>query len=145
MLWLLQPTPALFLETWMRSFFRAKIHRATVTQADLDYEGSLSIDRDLMDAAGLAGFEEVHIWNITRGTRLATYAIEAERGSGVICVNGAAAHLVHVGDLIIIATFHLVARAEDAPAPAVVRVDEKNRIIGTEPEVPGPNTALKRR
>ena len=129
----------------MRSFFRAKIHRATVTQADLDYEGSLSIDRDLMDAAGIAGFEEVHIWNITRGTRLATYAIEAERGSGVICGNGAAAHLVHVGDLIIIATFHLVARAEDAPAPAVVRVDEKNRIIGTEPEVPGPNTALKRR
>ena len=95
----------------MRSFFRAKIHRATVTQADLNYEGSMSIDRDLMDAADIAEFEEVHIWNVTRGTRLTTYAIEAERGSGVICVNGAAAHLVHVGDLIIIATYHLVERA----------------------------------
>ena len=129
----------------MRSFFRAKIHRATVTQADLDYEGSLSIDRDLMDAADIAEFEEVHVWNVTRGTRLTTYAIEAERGSGVICVNGAAAHLVHVGDLIIIATYHLVERAGDAPAPIVVRVDGKNRVTGTEPEVAGPKTAPKRR
>ncbi len=128
----------------MRSFFRAKIHRATVTQADLDYEGSLSIDRDLMDAAGIAEFEEVHVWNVTRGTRLTTYAIEAERGSGVICVNGAAAHLVHVGDLVIIATYHLVARAEDAPPPVVVRVDANNRITGTHPEVAGPKVAPKR-
>lgn len=128
----------------MRSFFRAKIHRATVTQADLDYEGSISIDRDLMDAADIAEFEEVHIWNVTRGTRLTTYAIEGPRGSGVICVNGAAANLVHVGDLIIIATFHLVERAEDAPAPKVVRVDEKNRITGTHPEIAGPERALKR-
>ncbi|MBI4723505.1 MAG: aspartate 1-decarboxylase [Rhodomicrobium sp.] len=122
----------------MRSFFRAKIHRATVTQADLDYEGSLSIDRDLMDAADIAEFEEVHIWNVTRGARLTTYAIEAERGSGIICVNGAAAHLVHVGDLIIIATFQLVERAEDAPPPIVVRVDGKNRITGTHAEIAGP-------
>jgi aspartate 1-decarboxylase len=128
----------------MRSFFRAKIHRATVTQADLNYEGSISIDRDLMDAADIAEFEEVHLWNVTRGTRLATYAIEGERGSGVICVNGAAAHLVNVGDMIIIATFHLVERAEDAPAPVVVRVDEKNRIIGMEPEVAGPKTPMTR-
>ncbi len=98
-----------------------------------------------MDAADIAEFEEVHVWNVTRGTRLTTYAIEAERGSGVICVNGAAAHLVHIGDLIIIATYHLVARAEDAPAPIVVRVDEKNRITGTEPEVAGPKTAPKGR
>ncbi len=128
----------------MRSFFRAKIHRATVTQADLDYEGSLSIDRDLMDAAGIAEFEEVHVWNVTRGTRLATYAIEAERGSGVICVNGAAAHLVHVGDLIIITTYHLVESAEDAPPPVVVRVDANNRITGTHPEIAGPKVAPKR-
>ncbi|MGO9545803.1 MAG: aspartate 1-decarboxylase [Rhodomicrobium sp.] len=127
----------------MRSFFRAKIHRATVTQADLNYEGSLSIDRDLMDAADIAEFEEVHVWNVTRGTRLSTYAIQAERGSGVICVNGAAAHLVHVGDLIIISTYHLVARAEDAPPPVVVRVDENNRIAGTHPEIAGPNMAAK--
>ena len=125
-------------------FFRAKIHRATVTQADLDYEGSLSIDRDLMDAADIAEFEEVHVWNVTRGTRLSTYAIEAERGSGTICVNGAAAHLVRA------ATCHhrdvpSVARAEDAPAPIVVRVDGKNRVIGTEPEVAGPKTAPGRR
>ncbi len=104
----------------------------------------MSIDRDLMDAADIAEFEEVHVWNVTRGTRLTTYAIEGERGSGVICINGAAAHLVHVGDLIIVATYHLVARAEDAPAPIVVRVDAKNRIIGTEPEVAGPRIAPKR-
>lgn len=128
----------------MRSFFRAKIHRATVTQADLDYEGSISIDRDLMDAADIAEFEEVHVWNVTRGTRLTTYAIEGERGSGVICVNGAAAHLVHVGDLVIIATYHLAARPEDAPPPKVVRVDGKNRIIGTHPEIAGPKRAAER-
>ncbi|MGB8736194.1 MAG: aspartate 1-decarboxylase [Rhodomicrobium sp.] len=128
----------------MRSFFRAKIHRATVTQADLDYEGSLSIDRDLMDAADIAEFEEVHVWNVTRGTRLSTYAIAGDRGSGVICVNGAAAHLVHVGDLVIITTYHLVARAEDAPPPVVVRVDANNRITGTHPEIAGPKVAPKR-
>jgi aspartate 1-decarboxylase len=128
----------------MRSFFRAKIHRATVTQADLNYEGSLSIDRDLMDAADIAEFEEVHVWNVTRGSRLSTYAIAAERGSGVICVNGAAAHLVHVGDLIIITTYQWVARAEDAPPPIVVRVDANNRITGTHPEVAGPKIAPER-
>jgi aspartate 1-decarboxylase len=128
----------------MRSFFRAKIHRATVTQADLDYEGSLSIDRDLMDAADIAPFEEVHVWNVTRGTRLITYAIEAPAGSGVICVNGAAAHLVHVGDLIIVTTYHLVAGPEDAPPPKVVRVDGQNRITGTHPEIAGPERPAKR-
>ncbi len=128
----------------MRSFFRAKIHRATVTQADLNYEGSLSIDRDLMEAADIAEFEEVHVWNVTRGSRLSTYAIAAERGSGVICVNGAAAHLVHVGDLVIITTYHWVQRAEDAPAPIVVRVDGNNRITGTHPEIAGPNVAPDR-
>jgi aspartate 1-decarboxylase len=89
----------------MRSCLRSKIHRATVTHADLHYEGSLSIDRWLMDEADIAPFEEVHVWNITRGTRLTTYAIEAPARSGVICANGAAAHLINVGNLIIIATF----------------------------------------
>jgi aspartate 1-decarboxylase len=72
--------------------FKSKIHRATVTHADLEYEGSLSIDRDLMVAANIIPYEEVHIWNITSGTRLVTYAMEAPGGSGIICANGAAAH-----------------------------------------------------
>ena len=122
----------------MRSFFRSKIHRATVTHADLRYEGSLSIDRSLMDAADIAPFEEVHIWNVTRGTRLTTYAIEAPPGSGVICANGAAAHHNSVGDLIIIATFQLVASPADATAPVVIQVDERNRAIGKRAEVAGP-------
>jgi aspartate 1-decarboxylase len=110
----------------------------TVTHADLQYEGSLSIDRSLMDAADIAPFEEVHIWNVTRGTRLATYAIEAPSRSGVICANGAAAHHISVGDLIIIATFQLVASPADATAPVVIQVDERNRAIGKCAEVAGP-------
>lgn len=125
----------------MRRMFKSKIHRATVTGADLNYEGSLSIDRTLMQAAGILPFQEVHIWNVTRGTRLATYAIEAPHESGVICANGAAAHLVSEGDLIIIATF---ANMPDVPvdyAPVVVRVDGGNRICGYEPEIAGPSVA----
>ena len=122
----------------MRSFFRSKIHRATVTHADLDYEGSLSIDRDLMELADIAAFEEVHVWNVSRGTRLTTYAIEADRGSGTICANGAAAHLVHVGDIIIIATFQIVSAPGEAEPPRVVRVDDQNRFLDDEPELAGP-------
>jgi aspartate 1-decarboxylase len=123
-----------------RTFFKSKIHRATVTHADLDYEGSVSIDEDLMDAAGIWEYEAVHIWNITRGTRLQTYAIRGERGSGVICINGAAAHLNRPGDLVILATF---AELEDAEArahePKVVLVDRENRIVLKDAvEVPGP-------
>ena len=88
-----------------RTFFKAKIHRATVTHADLDYEGSVTIDEDLMDAAGIWNYEAVHVWNITRGTRLQTYALKGPRGSGVICINGAAAHLNQPGDQVILATF----------------------------------------
>jgi aspartate 1-decarboxylase len=122
----------------MRSFLRSKIHRATVTHADLRYEGSLSIDRVLMEAADIAPFEEVHVWNITRGTRLVTYAIEAPRDSRVICANGAAAHLVGVDDLIIIATFQLVPGPVDAKAPVVIHVDERNRAVAKRAEVAGP-------
>lgn len=109
--------------------FKSKIHRATVTQADLDYEGSLTIDQDLMDAADILPHEEVHVWNVTRGTRLSTYAMIGARGSGVICVNGAAAHLVEPGDVIIISTFALLADADARThRPRVVLVDANNRI-----------------
>src|SRR5262245_35571533 len=85
--------------------FKSKIHRATVTHADLDYEGSVTIDADLLDAADILPNEAVHIWNVTRGTRLVTYALEGPRGTGCIAVNGAAAHLNKPGDLVILATF----------------------------------------
>ena len=78
--------------------FKSKIHRATVTHADLDYEGSVTISGELMDAAGMLEHEQVHIWNVTRGTRLVTYTLRGEDGSGIICINGAAAHLMSPGD-----------------------------------------------
>lgn len=122
-----------------RTIFNGKIHRCVVTQADLDYEGSLTIDADLMKAANIAQYEMVHVWNITRGTRLTTYAIEGESGSGVMCVNGAAAHLNKPGDLIIVATFvEMTDEEAKNHVPHVVRVDERNRIISTAAEVPGP-------
>ena len=123
-----------------RTFFKSKIHRATVTHADLDYEGSVTIDEDLMDASGIWDYEAVHVWNITRGTRLQTYAIKGERGSGIICINGAAAHLNRPGDMVILATF---AELEDSEArthvPRVVLVDAKNRMVARDvTEVAGP-------
>ncbi len=123
-----------------RTFFKSKIHRATVTHADLDYEGSVSIDEDLLEAAGIWEYEAVHIWNITRGTRLQTYAIRGERGSGTICINGAAAHLNRPGDLVILATF---AELEESEArvhkPVVVLVDRQNKIVARDVvEVAGP-------
>jgi aspartate 1-decarboxylase len=108
---------------------KSKIHRATVTRADLDYEGSLTIDASLLEAADILPYEEIHVWNVTRGTRLVTYAMAGEPGSGDVGVNGAGAHLVHPGDLVIIATY---TELEDADArvhrPKVVLVDGKNRI-----------------
>ncbi len=123
-----------------RTFFKSKIHRATVTHADLDYEGSVSIDEDLMDAAGIWEYEAVHIWNITRGTRLQTYAIKGQRGSGVVCINGAAAHLNKPGDLVILATFAELEESEARThAPVVVLVDRSNRIVAKDAiEVAGP-------
>ncbi len=123
-----------------RSIFKSKIHRATVTDADLEYEGSVSIDEDLLDAAGIWEYEEVHIWNITRGTRLTTYAIKGPRGSGTICINGAAAHLNKPGDRVILATFAQMDEAEARRhVPQVVLVDEENRIVAKDArEVPGP-------
>jgi len=119
--------------------FLGKLHRVTVTQADLHYEGSVTIDADLLDAAGILPHEEVHIWDVTSGNRLSTYALEGPRGSGVICINGAAAHLVSPGDLVIIATF---GDMEDAEArqhtPTVVFVDPDNRITEISAERAGP-------
>jgi aspartate 1-decarboxylase len=120
--------------------FKSKIHRATVTEADLDYEGSVTIDASLMEAADILPHEKVAIWNVTRGTRLETYALAGAPGSGVICINGAAAHLMQPRDLVIIATFADYDEAEARTlTPKVVRVDEQNRIVqrGTE-ELAGP-------
>lgn len=124
-----------------RKFLRAKIHRATVTQADLDYEGSLTLPPDLMRASDIAAYESVHVWNVTRGTRLETYAIEGVEGSRDICANGAAAHGIRPGDLIIVATFNfLMANTLDVcpPDPRVVFVDGENKIVRVGSEIPGP-------
>jgi aspartate 1-decarboxylase len=113
----------------LRKILRAKIHRATVTAAELDYIGSITIDRDLMEAAGLAEWECVLVANLANGTRHETYVIPGERGSGVICINGAAAHLVGVGDKVIIMCFALMDEAERAAhRPKLVLVDEANRV-----------------
>jgi len=119
--------------------FKSKIHRATVTQADVDYEGSVSIDEELMELAQIGEHEAVHIWNVTRGTRLMTYALKAPKGSRVICINGAAAHLMTPGDLVILATFcQLDAQEREGFEPTVVLVDEGNNPREIRPEVPGP-------
>ena len=112
-----------------RTMLKSKIHRATVTEANVEYEGSVTIDRDLMDAADLTQYEQVDIWNCTNGNRLTTYVIEGERGSGEICVNGAAAHLVKPHDIVIIASFVDVPDSEARTWKAKrVFVDHCNRI-----------------
>ncbi len=123
-----------------RKVFKSKLHRATVTHADVEYEGSVTIGEDLLEAADILEHEAVNIWNVTRGTRLETYALRGPRGSGLICVNGAAAHLCRPGDKVIIATF---CELEDAEArthkPTVVLLDDDNRIKEAKAtEVPGP-------
>ncbi len=109
---------------------RAKLHRASVTQCDLHYEGSVSIDQDLLDASGILPNEQVHIWNITNGARVMTYAIEAPRGSRTIGINGAAARYFQLQDRVIITTFAQMP-AEDARGhePTVVLLDEHNEIL----------------
>lgn len=125
----------------LRTVLNGKIHRATVTQADLHYVGSLTIDEELMRAADIREGERVQVVDITNGNRLETYAITGEPGTGVIGVNGAAAHLVHPGDLVIVITYVTVADdALDAHRPKVVHVDAANRIIelGQDPAAPVP-------
>ncbi|MCD8493442.1 MAG: aspartate 1-decarboxylase [Geovibrio sp.] len=114
----------------LRNMFKAKLHRATVTDANLNYEGSVTIDKDLLDASGILEFEKVDIWNITNGSRFSTYVLEGRRGSGEICLNGAAARLVQVGDRVIIATFAMMDEKElEGFKPTVVQLDEHNRIV----------------
>jgi aspartate 1-decarboxylase len=127
----------------MRIMMKSKIHRATVTQADLNYVGSVTLDAALMEAADLLEGEQVAIVDITNGARIETYAIPGERGSGVIGINGAAARLVHEGDLVIIISYGMFDDAEArALTPAVVHVDEKNRVvkIGNDPAEPVPGS-----
>jgi aspartate 1-decarboxylase len=114
----------------MRIMMKSKIHRASVTQADLHYVGSVTLDADLMEAADLLEGEQVAIVDITNGARIETYVIPGPRGSGVIGINGAAAHLVHPGDLVIIMSYgHFDDAEARALHPTVVHVDEKNRVV----------------
>ena len=114
----------------MRTMLKSKIHRATVTQADLHYVGSVTIDEDLLDAADLIPGEQVAIVDITNGARLETYVIPGERGSGQVCINGAAARLVAPGDVVILIAYGMLADAEARTfRPHVVFVDETNRIV----------------
>lgn len=112
-----------------RKMLKSKIHRARVTHADLDYEGSITIAAELLKAANILPFEAVNVWNVTAGTRFETYAIEGRPGSTAVCVNGAAAHLVTPGDIIIIASFIQLAEEQcQSFVPTVVFVDEQNQM-----------------
>ena len=114
-----------------RIMLRAKIHRASVTQCDLNYEGSCGIDEDLLDAADICEFEKIELYNVNNGERFSTYAIRGKRGTGEISLNGAAARLAQLGDLLIICTYAPMNEDEVAPyKPKIVFVDEKNRITG---------------
>jgi aspartate 1-decarboxylase len=108
---------------------KSKLHRATVTETNLDYEGSLTIDSDLLEAADILALEQIHVWDVTNGSRLITYALPGPRGSGVICVNGAGAHLIKTGDVVIIATYADLDDAETkAHQPRVVLLASGNRV-----------------
>jgi aspartate 1-decarboxylase len=123
-----------------RRMLKAKIHRALVTEANLDYEGSLTIPPELLERADILEHEAVQVWNVDRGTRFETYAITGERGTGSICVNGAAAHHAGPGDRIIIATFANVPESMVLEfRPIVVFVDDHNLAIRSGAEVPGPH------
>jgi aspartate 1-decarboxylase len=127
----------------MRIMMKSKIHRATVTQADLDYVGSVTLDAALMEAADLLEGEQVAIVDITNGARIETYVIPGPAGSGVIGINGAAAHLVHPGDLVIIMSYAVLGDSEArALKPHVVHVDDQNRVlkIGNDPAEPVPGS-----
>jgi len=113
----------------MTTMLKGKLHRATVTQADLDYEGSITVDEDLLDASGILVYEQVDVLNINNGQRFTTYTIPGPRGSGVVCVNGAAARLVQKNDLVIICAYtHMEAVKARNFAPKVVLLDENNRV-----------------
>ncbi|MFO1519744.1 MAG: aspartate 1-decarboxylase [bacterium] len=114
----------------LRSVLKSKIHRVTVTDADLHYEGSVSIDENLLKAADILPNEHVHVWDVTNGNRFETYALSAKKGSGTICINGAAAHLAKTGDIVIITSFAALDEKKlKKHVPKVVLVDSKNRIV----------------
>jgi len=119
------------------NMLKAKIHRATVTHAELHYEGSIAIDSLLLEASGIREYEQIHAWNINNGKRFVTYALRAEAGSGIISVNGSAAHRASPGDLVIIAAFAQLSEAELAAfQPTLVYVDADNRITHTNHAIP---------
>jgi aspartate 1-decarboxylase len=117
-----------------RLMFKSKIHRATVTAANLNYEGSLTVDADLLKAADILPYEQIHVWDVSNGARLVTYALPGPRGSGQVCVNGAGAHLIKPGDLVIVATYTLMSgRKAKKYEPTVVFVDAQNKPCDADP------------
>ena len=121
----------------LRTMLKAKLHRVRVTHAELHYEGSCAIDRNLMDAADIREYQQVDIYNITNGERFTTYAISAESGSGIVSINGAAAHKARPGDLLIIATYAIYSELElQKYHPELIYVDEHNRILDQRHEIP---------
>lgn len=124
----------------LRKVLRAKLHGATVTQADVQYEGSITIPPELLDASGLVAYEAVWVWNVSSGTRFETYIIEGKSRSADICVNGAAAHLVTPGDVVIIAAFqHISSEALSGYQPVRVFLNSDNSVKFIGDEVAGPN------
>ncbi len=118
-----------------RYFLKCKIHRATITQANLNYAGSITIDENLLDSAGISEYEKVHVLDITNGNRLETYTIKGKRDSGEICINGAAAHLIQKGHLVIIVAYCSLNNSEiQNYNPIIVHVDEQNKIVDKLPE-----------
>lgn len=120
----------------MRLMFKSKIHRVRVTEADLNYMGSITLDPDLMEAADILPYEQVHVLDVDNGNRLITYAIPGRRGSGEACINGAAAHLVHPGDIVLVLSYAPCTEEEARGLrPRIVHVDENNRISWIGPRV----------
>ena len=116
---------------------KGKIHRATVTEADLNYVGSLTLDENLIDAAGFREYEKTHVLDITNGNRIDTYIIRGERGSGKVCINGAAAHLIHKGDLVIIVSYCQLNELEvQDHTPKIVHVNSENKVVYKSNEEP---------
>ena len=120
----------------MRFVMRSKIHRATVTHADVDYIGSISIDENILQAAGIEEWEKIHVLDVTNGSRLETYVVKAPAGSGRICINGAAAHLVHPGDLVILITYEgIPSDSVSEHLPTIVHVNTQNEVVDISQEI----------
>ena len=120
----------------MRFVMRSKIHRATVTHADVDYIGSISIDENILQAAGIEEWEKIHVLDVTNGSRLETYVVKAPAGSGRICINGAAAHLVHPDDLVILITYEGIPSDNVSEhLPTIVHVNAQNEVVDISQEI----------